>query len=182
MNKHKIYIPAENWIAQTICDYCQANNIGNASISGIGSIKNVWILVNPDGHIRIKNFSDSPSYEMTSILGNSTLRQGMAVYDKTKLPSGKYPEFDNTVDTLNPYVHVHVTFANPDMTISGGHLLDAQVSIGAEIILDVIADNQCVPGISQGNVPVGCIINEPVSVYPFGTFYNWDKRFWFPPQ
>jgi len=65
---YKLYIPAENWIAKTICDYCTANSIGNASISGIGSIKNIWILIN-DGKIRVKNFNDSPFYEMTSISG-----------------------------------------------------------------------------------------------------------------
>ena len=84
------------------------------------------------------------------------------------------------MSTMNPYVHLHTTFANPDMSSLGGHLLDAQTSIGAKIVLKLIANSQCAPGIDKCNVSTGCVFSEPITVNPFGTFYNWDKRFWYP--
>jgi hypothetical protein len=76
---------------------------------------------------------------------------------------------------------VHVTFANPDMSISGGHLLDARVSIGAEIVVRAMAEPACVPGLRAGGIPADCVVDVNVSVPPFGVFSNWDPRFWYPP-
>src|SRR5262249_39905636 len=131
---HKIYIPAGNWIVASITAYCQANGIGNADIVGIGSITNVWVMLDPSGTPVIKNFA-SGSYEMTSLVGNVTLRQGMPRFDPSGLSTGAYPQIDASVRTYNAYLHAHVTFANPDMTISGGHLLDALASIEAEVVI-----------------------------------------------
>lgn len=181
MEALKLYIPSGNWIVETITNFCALNNIGNAEITGIGSLTNIWVLVHPAGTSIVKNFNSSPSYEMTSLVGNAVLRQGVAAFDKADLPSGAYPQFDTSVPTLNPYVHVHVTFANPDMTISGGHLLDTQVSIGAEIVIRPMAQQQCMPGILQSSIPPDCVYSVPVTVEPYGTFSNWDERFWFPP-
>lgn len=178
---YKIYIPAGNWVAESITEFCASNNIGNAEITGIGSLTNIWVLVNPNGNLVVKNFGDI-SYEMTSLVGNVVLRPGVAVFDKQDLPSGEYPQFDTTVPTLNPYLHVHLTFANPDMSISGGHLLDSQVSIGVEAVIRTMASVQCAPELSPSGLPPDCIYSVPVTVEPYGTFYNWDERFWYPPS
>lgn len=177
----KLYVPAGGWVVKSVTEFCEQHDLGNASVSGIGSITNIWVLINPDGKLVIKNFSAGPSYEMTSLLGNVTLRQGKAQFDPAGLSTGSYPQFDDSDSTLNSYAHLHVTFANPDMSISGGHLLDAQVSIGAELIITPMASDNCVPGLDQGDIPAGCVFNEPVNVAPYGTFYNWDQRFWFTP-
>jgi len=66
------------------------------------------------------------------------------------------------------------------MSISGGHLLDAQVSIGCEIILIDFGGRQCSPGIQKDDISAECIYNQPVKIDSLGAFYNWDKRFWFP--
>jgi predicted DNA-binding protein with PD1-like motif len=123
---NKLYIPAGAWVVATLTSFCQARGIGNADIAGIGSITNVWLLLDPDGTLVVRNFSAGPSYEMTSLLGNVTLRQGMPMFDPSGLPTGAYPQIDKSVQTYNCYVHVHATFANPDMSISGGHLLDGK--------------------------------------------------------
>lgn len=178
---YKVYVPAGNWLVASLTTYCQKQGLGNASVAGIGSIANVWLLVNPDGRPIVRNFSASPSYEMTSLVGNVTLRQGMPVFDPSQLPRGTYPRIDTSVPTYNCYIHAHATFANPDMSISGGHLLDAQVSIGAEVVLRAMAGPACVPGLPGGDIPPDCVANANVTVPPFGTFANWDRRFWYPP-
>lgn len=175
---HPVYVPAGSWLVATLTAYCSANGVGNAEVTGIGSLTNVWVLVNPDGTLVVKNY-DAGSYELTSLVGNVTVRQGVAVFEPSWLPSGAYPRFDPSVPTYNPYLHVHATFAQPDQTIAGGHLLDAQVSIGAEVFLRETGAT-CVPPVAAP-VPDGCISSVPVTVEPYGTFANWDERFWFPP-
>jgi predicted DNA-binding protein with PD1-like motif len=178
---HKVYIPAGQWIVTSLTSYCQAHGIGNASIVGIGSITNVWVMLDPAGKPIVRNFSTGPSYEMTSLIGNVTLRQGLAQFDPSGLLTGAYPQMDSSVQTFNAYVHAHVTFANADMSISGGHLLDAQASIEAEIVLRTMAGPLCVPGITADQIPADCVSDVSVTVEPYGTFSNWSQSFWYPP-
>src|SRR5262245_58821918 len=83
---HKLYLPANNWVVATLTAFCQARGIGNAEISGIGSITNIWVLLDPNSTPIVRNFSAGPSYEMTSLLGNVTLRQGIPLFDPSGLP------------------------------------------------------------------------------------------------
>jgi len=177
---HKVYIPAGNWIVASITAYCQANGVGNADITGIGSITNIWVMLDPAGTPIVRNFS-SGSYEMTSLLGNVTLRQGMPRFNPSDLASGQYPQIDSSVQTYNAYLHAHVTFANPDMTISGGHLLDAWTSIEAEVVIRSMAGPNCVPGLTADRIPADCVSDVMVTVSPLGTFSNWAQPFWYPP-
>jgi hypothetical protein len=53
----------------------------------------------------------------------------------------------------------------------GGHLIEAASTIGVELF------------IRQGYEQSPCaIMAEPIDVGPFGKFFKWDARFWFPPQ
>lgn len=180
-NVYKLYIPSGHWIVETLTRYCMENGIGNAEVGGIGSIGNVWTLVDPAGTPVVKLSDAEPSYEMTSFVANVTLRQGLAQFDRSKLPSGAYPQFDSSVETYNCYVHAHVMFADAAMMIWGGHLLDAQITIGAELVVRPLAGSACVPGLLQGDIPADCVFDEPVPVPPFGTFSNWNTAFWYPP-
>ena len=147
----KLYVPAGNWLVETLTDYCMANGIGNAEVGGIGSIGSVWTLVNPNGTPVVIESNDEASYEMTSLVGNVTLRQGRALFDRSQLNTGRYPQFDTAVKTYNCYAHVHVAFADSSMIVE------------------------------KGAIPANCMFSEMVSVPPFGSFCNWDPRFWFPP-
>lgn len=181
MDAYKLYIPAGSWLVETLTTFCLEKQIGNAEVTAIGSLTNIWVLVNPNGKFNIQNWNGMTSYEMTSLVGNIALRQGMPRFDKSGLSTGAYPQFDLSVMTFNPYAHVHVTFANPDMTISGGHLLDSQVSIGVEAVVRSTASTDCVPG-QIGPFPPDCTYCIPVTVMPYGTFFVWDKRSWYPPS
>jgi predicted DNA-binding protein with PD1-like motif len=177
---YKLYIPAGNWLVETLTNYCMAMGIGNCDVTGIGSIGKIWTMVDPNGTAAIKLSDAEPSYEMTSLVGNVTLRQGIPLFDQSQLPSGKYPQFDPSVQTYNCFVHAHVTFADSAMTIRGGHLLDAWVTIGAELVLRTLAGPDCVPGLTKDAIPLECVADETIGVPPFGTFCNWGQNFWFP--
>ena len=179
---HKFYIPDGSWVVESLTSYCQTYGIGNAEITGMGSITNVWVLLDPNGKNKVRKFSAGPSYEMTSLLGNVTLRQGMPKFDRSALPKLPYPQIDATVPTYNCYAHLHVTFAKPDMSIWGGHLLDAQVSIGVEIVVHPMAGPACVPGLAGDRIPADCVKDVDVTIPPYGKFSNWDQRFWYPPS
>jgi predicted DNA-binding protein with PD1-like motif len=175
----KVYVPAGNWLVATLSAWCAETGIANAMISGIGSITDVWAEVNSEGHPVPQNWPAGTSYEMTSLSGNVALRQGRPVYDPSRLASGAYPQWDATDPELNPFLHLHVTFADAKLAVTGGHLLDAQVSVGAEVFALVSADPDCTPPLTPPP-PDGCVTSVPVTVDPYGTFSNWDKRFWFP--
>jgi predicted DNA-binding protein with PD1-like motif len=66
-----------------LTSFCQAQRIGHAEISGIGSITDVWVLLDPDGTHVVRNFSAGSSYEMTSLIGNVTRRQGRPRFDQS---------------------------------------------------------------------------------------------------
>ena len=46
---HKLYVPAGNWLVASLTSFCQTRKIGNATFTGIGSITNVWVLLDPNG-------------------------------------------------------------------------------------------------------------------------------------
>ena len=60
--------------------------------------------------------------------------------------------------------------------------MDSQVSIGVEAVIRPMAEDQCIPGLQPGSIPPDCIYSVPVTVEPYGTFYKWDERFWYPLQ
>lgn len=140
----KVYIPAGNWVVATLSEYCVKAGIGNAAVSGIGSITDVWVLVNPNGKPLVKNWPAGESHEVTGLSGNVALRQGEPRFDPSALPTGAYP-----------------------------------VSIGVEVVIQSTASGSCPPGF--GEPAPDCVISVPVTVKPYGTFSNWDQRFWFPP-
>ena len=181
-NALKLYVPSGQWLVKSLTLFCQEQCVGNAEITGIGSITNIWVLLNPNGTMKVQNFKAGPSYEMTSLIGNVAIRKGLPLFDASGLASGAYPQIDTSVQTLNCFAHVHVTFANPDMSISGGHLLDAQVSIGAALIVRPMSGKDCAPGLTNAQVPSGCVTDVDIPVPPYGVFSNWDHRYWFPSK
>jgi len=44
-----LYIPAGNRLVSTLTAYCLAARLSNVAVSGIGSIADVWVLLNPNG-------------------------------------------------------------------------------------------------------------------------------------
>ena len=61
----KLYVPAGQSLVESITNVCQCNAIGTADVCAIGSLTNIWVLINPDGSPSVRNFSTGPLYEMT---------------------------------------------------------------------------------------------------------------------
>jgi len=98
-------------IHDTIQKFCAEQDISNASIEGIGSVQTPTLA---HYSIQTKQFTDKRLdgiYEVTSLLGNVARVEGQ------------------------PFTHLHITVAGPDMRVYGGHLVKGECSATLELIL-----------------------------------------------
>ena len=99
-------------LLEALTDWVHEHKIEGGEISGIGAIENVE-LGYYDFHKKeylSKIFNDD-DYELLSLNGNITLRQG------------------------RPFCHCHATMSDRDYRVFGGHLFKAEVAITAEIFV-----------------------------------------------
>jgi predicted DNA-binding protein with PD1-like motif len=98
-------------IHETIQSFCSENQVANASITGIGSIEDPRLA---HYTIATKKFTERPFkgiYEITSLLGNVGLLEGL------------------------PMSHLHITISGPDMQVFGGHLVSGTCSGTMEVFV-----------------------------------------------
>lgn len=98
-------------ILTTIQDFCAAQSIANAQISGIGSVEDPKLA---HYSIETKQFTErqfTGIYEITSLMGNVAL-----------------------IDD-QPSAHLHVTISATDMQSFGGHLVQGACSATLELII-----------------------------------------------
>jgi hypothetical protein len=98
-------------INKTLELYAKSNDIGCAWINGIGAMENPEI-----GYFSLETKSYnhkvfSGYYELTSLLGNITIKEG------------KY------------FSHTHITFSDTKYQVFGGHLFDAKITAAGEFII-----------------------------------------------
>jgi len=98
-------------INKTFEEYAESNDIGCAWINGIGALENPEI-----GYysLEMKTYRHkifSGDYELLSLLGNITLKEG------------KY------------FSHTHITFSDSNYQVYGGHLFDAKITAAGEFIM-----------------------------------------------
>ena len=98
-------------INKTFEEYAESNDIGCAWINGIGALENPEI-----GYysLEMKTYHHkifSGDYELLSLLGNITLKEG------------KY------------FSHTHITFSDSNYQVHGGHLFDAKITAAGEFIM-----------------------------------------------
>ncbi len=89
-----------------------AENIGLATLSGIGAVSNatIGIFMQDTKEYRTQNMSGS--MEIVNLSGNVSLKNG------------------------EPYIHAHVTLTDSGYRAHGGHLNSAIVGATAELVLD----------------------------------------------
>ncbi|MDP8267328.1 MAG: DNA-binding protein [Candidatus Tenebribacter davisii] len=111
-NKFFIRIDPEEEIVSKLTEFCKNNSIKFGNISGIGAVNKVEIGLYDT--LQKKYYSDemSGAFEILSINGNIT--------------------------SLNeqPYLHIHITFADSKHNAFGGHLNMAIVSATCEVIIE----------------------------------------------
>ncbi len=94
----------------TLADWCENEKIESAAIvAGIGMLENIEI-----GRYDGKEYLTEkvqPSSEILSLQGNVSMKEG------------------------KPFVHLHVSFADEDMSARGGHLFNGTVSMTIELVM-----------------------------------------------
>ena len=95
---------------ETLADWCEKERVESAAIvAGIGMLENIEI-----GRYNGKEYAKQivlPSSEILSIQGNVSMKEG------------------------KPFVHLHVSLAEEDMSVKGGHLFNGTVSMTIELVM-----------------------------------------------
>lgn len=105
--------PGED-LCEVILEVCARENVKLASVSGIGAAREVMCGVFDPVSKEYHSRTFSGVYEITSLAGNVSTMNG-------KL-----------------YEHLHITFADEDYQVHGGHLNKCIISATAEVVLQVI--------------------------------------------
>ena len=110
-NTFIIYIEQDEYIMETLTQFCKSKDIVNAQISGIGAIKEIDLGVyDLENKIYIRQFFNN-LWELTSFQGNVILKEN------------------------EPFVHAHITVSDHDLNVKGGHLFESKVGAVGEFIL-----------------------------------------------
>ncbi|MCD4775776.1 MAG: DUF296 domain-containing protein [Candidatus Aegiribacteria sp.] len=95
---------------ETLADWCEKERVESAAIvAGIGMLENIEI-----GRYNGKEYVKQivlPSSEILSLQGNVSMKEG------------------------KPFVHLHVSLAEEDMSVKGGHLFNGTVSMTIELVM-----------------------------------------------
>jgi len=101
-------------IVTSITRFCVDNQIKLGSITGIGAVDKVKLGLYDSKKKQYNTKEFFEDMEVTSLVGNVSLKDG------------------------KPFLHLHITLANSDFKVFGGHLYEAYICATGEIILDEI--------------------------------------------
>ncbi len=95
---------------KTLAEWCRKERVRSAAVvAGIGMLRDIEIG-RYDGRDYEKEIVE-PSSEILSLQGNVSMKEG------------------------EPFVHLHVSLADEDMDVMGGHLFKGTVSMTIELVL-----------------------------------------------
>jgi predicted DNA-binding protein with PD1-like motif len=110
-NTFIIYIEQDEYIMETLTQFCKSKDIINAQISGIGAIKEIDFGAYDLENKKYIRQSFNNLWELTSFQGHVILK-------------------DN-----EPFIHAHITVSDHNLNVKGGHLFEAKVGAVGEFIL-----------------------------------------------
>ena len=112
-NNNKVFISLETGdeIIESITNVLKIEKIYSGMINGIGAISQVELGFYNIESKEYKKESFNYDYELTSLMGNITLK------DKV------------------PFVHIHINMSDDNFKVSGGHLFSAVTAATAEVII-----------------------------------------------
>lgn len=101
-------------VVEKLFELVEKLQLKNGSISGIGASDNITVGLYSVKKQEYTKKTFTGEMEITSILGN--------------------------ISTMNdqPYLHMHITFADENLNVHGGHLNEAIISATCEIIINKI--------------------------------------------
>ena len=103
-------------INKTFESFAEVKGVGCAWLNGIGALENPEI-----GYYSLEDKSYyrkifKGEYELTSLIGNITLKEG------------------------KPFSHTHITFSDKEFRVFGGHLFNANITAAGEFIMQFGSD------------------------------------------
>ena len=98
-------------IAESLLKAVKAERLSSASITGIGAVDDFEVGVFDLEKSDYNRFHYTGNHEINSLVGNLTAKDGA------------------------PYLHLHITCTDQEGKVVGGHLLDGNISLTAEIFL-----------------------------------------------
>ena len=103
-------------INKTFESFAEVKGVGCAWLNGIGALENpeIGYYSLEDKSYYRKTFRGE--YELTSLIGNITLREG------------------------KPFSHTHITFSDTEFRVFGGHLFNANITAAGEFIMQFGSD------------------------------------------
>lgn len=112
-NNNKVLISLETGdeIIESITNVLKIEKIYSGMINGIGAISQVELGFYNIESKEYKKESFNYDYELTSLMGNITLKDEV------------------------PFVHIHINMSDDNFKVSGGHLFSAVTAATAEVII-----------------------------------------------
>jgi hypothetical protein len=112
-NNNKVFISLETGdeIIESITNVLKIEKIYSGMINGIGAISQVELGFYNIESKEYKKESFNYDYELTSLMGNITLKYEV------------------------PFVHIHINMSDDNFKVSGGHLFSAVTAATAEVII-----------------------------------------------
>jgi hypothetical protein len=112
-NNNKVFISLETGdeIIESITNVLKIEKIYSGMINGIGAISQVELGFYNIESKEYKKESFNYDYELTSLMGNITLKDEV------------------------PFVHIHINMSDDNFKVSGGHLFSAVTAATAEVII-----------------------------------------------
>ena len=104
------FMTGERMVA-TLLEFCRAEGIGYAALSGLGAVSQVSLAYFNDDTREYETHDISEQLEVIGLTGNVTLKDGQ------------------------PFAHVHATFGGRDLSVRGGHVMEMTVKPNLEIWL-----------------------------------------------
>jgi len=113
-NKILLSLNKGDEILQSIYKLAEKENLKFCWLSGIGAFENITLGAYPLEKRDYVKKQFKGEYELTSLLGNITIKEG------------------------NPFVHIHVSMSDEEFKAYGGHLFSGYITATCEIIVDMI--------------------------------------------
>jgi predicted DNA-binding protein with PD1-like motif len=104
------FMSGEKAIA-ALLDFCHAEEIGYAALSGLGAVSSVDLAYFNDETFEYETHKIDEQLEVIGLTGNITIKDGA------------------------PFAHVHATFGARDLSVKGGHIMEMTVKPNLEIWL-----------------------------------------------
>ena len=110
-HRHQLRFMSGEKAVATLIDFCRAQGIGYAALSGLGAVGSVDLAYFNDETGEYETHAIAEQLEVIGLTGNVTLKDGA------------------------PFAHVHATFGGRDLSVRGGHVMEMTVKPNLEIWL-----------------------------------------------